>query len=633
MRARLVMLFLVLVDLCITAAVPFMAMLIRFEGDWNDPYFRTLLGHTPLFVFVRIAIFYLFGLYHRLWRYAGINELIVIVAAVTCSSLLIMVYAYAIGPALPRSIHILAWLMNIVFIGSSRICLRLVHYLRQQRVVNTSSVLIVGAGDAGAVLARELLQREENRRIIGFVDDDARKHNMRLSGIKVLGARQDIPAIVRTHSINEIIIAMPSAGGTVVRETMELCKQTGCSVTILPGIYELVDGKVTVQQLRKINLEDLLQRDPVQLDTEGLQRYLSGKRVLVTGAGGSIGSELCRQIARYNPALLVMLGKGENSIYEIHSELREATLPFTLEAVIADVRDQERIRSVFGKYKPQVIFHAAAHKHVPLMEAQPEEAVFNNIFGTKTVADAANEFGAETFIMISTDKAVNPTSVMGATKRAAELVVQHMNTISRTTFAAVRFGNVLGSRGSVVPLFRRQIAKGGPITITHPEMKRYFMTIPEASQLVLQAGALAQGGEVFVLDMGEPVKIVDMACDLIQLSGLVPFQDIKIEFTGLRPGEKLFEELLTAEEGTSATQHKKIFTANLHAVDGKKIQRCLLALYGAVHRDEVTAILDELVPSYAAARKKHCIDAEGNATPQIMDQQPSAHSSLRSAAT
>jgi FlaA1/EpsC-like NDP-sugar epimerase len=355
--------------------------------------------------------------------------------------------------------------------------------------------------------------------------------------------------------------------------------------------------------------------------------------VLVTGAGGSIGSELCRQIAKFNPGMLVLLGKGENSIYEIHRELQESHLPFSLEPVIADVRDQVRIRSVFAKYKPQVVFHAAAHKHVPLMEAQPEEAVRNNIFGTKTVADAANEFGVETFIMISTDKAVNPTSVMGATKRAAELVIQHMNSISRTKYAAVRFGNVLGSRGSVVPLFRKQIAKGGPITITHPEMTRYFMTIPEASQLVLQAGALSQGGEVFVLDMGEPIKIVDMACDLIQLSGLVPYQDIEIQFSGLRPGEKLFEELLTVEEGTCATKHKKIFQANLHEVDGKHIQRCLLGLWGATHRNEVTTVLDELVPSYAAARKQHCIGADGNVTTPQPTVQLSAQSNLKSAVT
>lgn len=608
------MLSLLLVDAFITAAVPYMALLIRFEGNLDTPYLAILTANIPIVLFVRLTTFYCFGLYHRLWRYAGINELIVIIGAVTCSTLLLSTYTYLVGVILPRSIHFLAWLMNIVFIGASRVFVRVVHHLRQRRSVEHANVLIVGAGDAGAVLARELLQREEKRRIVGFADDDVYKHNKLLNGFKVLGARKDIPFIVRTHFINEIIIAMPSAGGSVIRETLELCKATGCSVTILPGIYELVDGKVTIQQLRQVNLEDLLRRDAVHLDTEGLQRYLSGKRVLVTGAGGSIGSELSRQIAKFNPEQMILLGKGENSIYEIHRELNESRLPFPIHPVIADVRDQERIRSIFAKYMPQVVFHAAAHKHVPLMEAQPEEAVHNNIFGTKSVADAANEFGVEIFIMISTDKAVNPTSVMGATKRAAELVIQHMNSISQTKYAAVRFGNVLGSRGSVVPLFRKQIAQGGPITITHPEMKRYFMTIPEASQLVLQAGALAHGGEVFVLDMGEPIKIVDMACDLVQLSGLVPYQDIDIRFTGLRPGEKLFEELLTAEEGTSATKHEKIFTANLPAVDSKRIQRCLLGLWGASQRNEVTAILDELVPSYLAARKQHCIDADGNAT-------------------
>lgn len=621
MRKRIIMFLLILIDIGITAAVPYMAMLIRFEGNIDNHYLPILIAHLPVFVAVRILIFYLFGLYHRLWRYAGINELLVIIGAVTCSSLLLLVYTFIDGATLPRSIHILSWLMNSVFIGASRIFMRVVHHIRQQRSEERVNVLIVGAGDAGAVIARELLQREDKRKIVGFIDDDVFKHRKMLNRHKVLGGRDDIPALARSHQIKEIIIAMPSAGGAVIREILQICKQTGCSVTTVPGIYELVDGVVTVQQLRKVNLEDLLGRNAVTLDTKELRRYLSGKRVLVTGAGGSIGSELCRQIAKFNPSLLVLLGKGENSIYEIHREFEESHLPFPLEPVIADVRDQNRIRSVFAQYQPEVVFHAAAHKHVPLMEAQPEEAVRNNIFGTKNVADAANEFGVETFIMISTDKAVNPTSVMGATKRAAELIIQHMNSISRTTFAAVRFGNVLGSRGSVVPLFRKQIAKGGPITITHPEMKRYFMTIPEASQLVLQAGALAHGGEVFVLDMGEPVKIVDMACDLIQLSGLTPFQDIQIEFTGLRPGEKLFEELLTAEEGTSATQHTKIFTANLHKVDGKKIQRCLLALWGATDRNELIVILDELVPSYAASRKKHCIDVEDQAiVPETVEQ-------------
>jgi FlaA1/EpsC-like NDP-sugar epimerase len=348
---------------------------------------------------------------------------------------------------------------------------------------------------------------------------------------------------------------------------------------------------------------------------EEISSYLAGKRVLVTGAGGSIGSELCRQIAKMSPKMIVLLGKGENSIYEIDRELHGKYPDMAIEAVIADVRDEKRIYSIFKQRKPQVIFHAAAHKHVPLMEAQPSEAVRNNIFGTKTVVEAADRFGAEIFVMISTDKAVNPTSAMGATKRVAELIIQNMSKTSKTKFVAVRFGNVLGSRGSVIPLFKKQIGQGGPITITHPDMKRYFMTIPEASQLVLQAGALAKGGEVFVLDMGEPVRIVDMATDLIQLSGLVPHKDIKIQFSGLRPGEKLFEELLTAEEGTTSTKHKKIFVANLKQVDEQKLYHGLTMLSNEARADQVIKILMSLIPTYKSTRSQNCMPLEKKETP------------------
>ncbi len=607
MRRKLISSVMMLVDMVIVSIIPFLVLFIRFEGIVDIRYYHMVLTYLPSIIFIRLSIFYIFGLYNRLWRYASINELLTICSAVTISSLILFVYMYFTGSKLPRSIHILSWLFNIGFIGASRMILRIMHYLRQKHAEQCVKVLIIGAGDAGAIIAREINNRYgDTKKLIGFIDDDRYKRQQRLFGVKVLGNRQDIKRIASEHRIDEIIIAMPSTGGSVIREIIHECKQTKCILKILPGIYELIDGNVTVQQLRNVEVEDLLGRDPVKLDVEQIAGYLKGKRVLITGAGGSIGSELCRQIAKMAPSSLTLLGKGENSIYEINSELRGKYKNLNMEPIIADVRDKERIHAIFAEFKPQVVFHAAAHKHVPLMESQPIEAVRNNIFGTKTVAEAADQFGAEAFVMISTDKAVNPTSVMGATKRVAELIIQSLSKKSDTKFVAVRFGNVLGSRGSVIPLFKKQIAKGGPITITHPDMERYFMTIPEASQLVLQAGAIAKGGEVFVLDMGEPVKIVDMACDLIELTGLVPHKDIKIEYSGLRPGEKLFEELLTAEEGTASTKHEKIFVANLKVVDEEKLQRGLVDLKAIKHSDEVIQALENLLPTYQNSREKYC---------------------------
>ncbi|SMC39260.1 nucleoside-diphosphate sugar epimerase/dehydratase [Sporomusa malonica] len=607
MRRRMVSLCLLLVDAAIVAFVPFIALYLRFEGTVDNRYFELIFKYLPEIVLIRLAIFYLFGLYQRLWRYASIHELLGIIFAVTISSLVISVYMNIISANIPRSISIISWLLVIILVGASRLFIRILHFIRQKQQEESSHILIVGAGDAGAMIAREINQRYcDTKKLIGFIDDDKYKHNQMLFGVKILGDSQDITPIAAKYKVNEIIIAIPSLSGSQLREIIRGCKKTGCTVKIVPGIYELMEGKVTVNQLRDVDLEDLLRREPVTLDLEQIASCLTGKRVLITGAGGSIGSELCRQIAKLSPSELALLGKGENSIYEIDRELREKYSGLTIKPIIADVRDKNRINDIFTRLKPEVIFHAAAHKHVPLMESQPVEAVRNNIFGTKTVAEAADKAGTGIFIMISTDKAVNPTSVMGATKRVAELVIQNINSVSNTRFAAVRFGNVLGSRGSVVPLFKKQIAKGGPITITHPDMKRYFMTIPEATQLVLQAGTLASGGEVFVLDMGEPVKIVDMASDLIELSGLERGQDIEIKFTGLRPGEKLFEELLTAEEGTTSTKHEKIFVANLKSVDVQQFQMGLEDLRRASSSEEIISILGKLVPSYYKAREKYC---------------------------
>lgn len=606
MRRRVVSLCLILIDATIVAIVPFIALYLRFEGMIDKRYFGIIINYLPEIMLVRIVTFYLFGLYHRLWRYASIPELLSIVSAVTVSTCIITIYMYASGAILPRSIPIITWLLVIVLVGTSRLFIRILHTSRQRHTQQTNT-LIVGAGDAGAIIAREIINRyHDTKRLIGFIDDDLYKHNQMLLGTKVLGNCLDIKRIVAENKVNEIIIAIPSLGGAQLREIVRTCKQTGCAVKIVPGIYGLIDSKVNVHQLRDVDLEDLLRREPVKLELEQIASYLTGKRVLVTGAGGSIGSEICRQVAKLGPSQIILVGKGENSIYEIDRELRDKYDDLKIEPVIADVRDESRINYIFDNFRPQVVFHAAAHKHVPLMETQPDEAVRNNIFGTKNVAEAACKIDTETFIMISTDKAVNPTSVMGATKRVAELIIQSMNDSGRTKFAAVRFGNVLGSRGSVIPLFKKQIAKGGPVTVTHPEMKRYFMTIPEATQLVLQAGSMTKGGEVFVLDMGKPVKIVDMACDLIELSGFVPHRDIELEFTGLRPGEKLFEELLTAEEGTTSTRHEKIYVANLRVVDEKKLQLGLQRLSQVTESEDIINVLYGLIPTYQATREKFC---------------------------
>lgn len=602
---RLVIGALIIIDVIIISLSGYVALLLRFEGNIAGHYLNNWLSFLPVILFVSLVVFNIFGLYQRLWRYAGVRELVTITAAVTVSSIVVSTSMYLTIPGFPRSVYILSWGFDVAFVGLSRLMIRVFYHRYRPQNKQRTRVLIVGAGDAGAMIAREIQHRYyDSKQLVGFIDDDRSKRNQILFGVKVLGNRKAIEKNVKLYDIHEIIIALPSASGKQLHRIIEECKKTKCVVKTVPGIYELIDGKVSIQQVRNIDLNDLLRREPVKLDLPKIASYLTGKRVLVTGAGGSIGSELCRQVAALAPQALILLGKGENSIYEIYWELSNKYPDLTIEPLIADVRDRERIDRIFDHYQPQVIFHAAAHKHVPLMEIQPDEAVRNNVFGTKNVVEAAHQFKAEMFILISTDKAINPTSVMGATKRVAELILQNMNRNSKTICAAVRFGNVLGSRGSVVPLFQRQIKSGGPVTITHPEMKRYFMTIPEAVQLVLQAGSMAKGGEVFVLDMGEPIKIYDMACTLIELAGLQPHKDIEIKFTGLRSGEKLFEELLSAEEGTSATTHEKIFCANLQAVDPQKLVLGLTRLQLAVDPDEVRKILAELVPSFSGYRRK-----------------------------
>ena len=591
-----------LLDGVILALMPVLALMIRFEGVLPDGELAILMGWLPWFVAISLVVFYAYGMYHRIWHYARVRDLVAIVGAVSLSVAIVFVLDIFTGTRIPRSIYVLSWMLSIGSVGISRLAFKINWDNLSDGLdggIQKKQVLIVGAGDAGAMMMREIEQNDAaTMNIVGFIDDDMRKQGSRLSGFPVLGTSDDIVAVSKERCVDEIIIAMPSVSGSVIRKIADTCRLTGCQVKIMPSLLEMTDEHINVRKLRNINIEDLLRRDPIHLDFEKITSYIAGKTVLITGAGGSIGSEISRQISRVGAREIILLGRGENSIYEIYQELKVKFPDQLYRTVIANITDAQRMEEVFARYQPQVVFHAAAHKHVPLMEIQPAEAVRNNVFGTRNVAELADRFSSEIFVLISTDKAVNPTSVMGATKRCAELVLQEINQHSSTKFVTVRFGNVLGSRGSVVPLFEKQIAAGGPVTITHPEMTRFFMTIPEAVQLVLQAGSQAEGGEVFLFDMGKPVKIRDMAYDLIQLHGLQPDKDIKLVYTGLRPGEKLYEELLTSEEGTTSTRHEKIFKARINPLDAEELSRDLRIL--AESRDTLTILktIKRMIPTY-----------------------------------
>ncbi|MTI80473.1 MAG: polysaccharide biosynthesis protein [Firmicutes bacterium] len=574
MNWRLRILLLMCCDAILINLAIIIPYIIRFDGTLTTQQLHNLYILALIATPVMLGIFYLAKIYHRVWAYASTSELLTILASVTIGSVIITAFTYMVSSYIPRSIIILSWAFSIIFIGGSRFAWRLFVenknnvYKSSNKENGNRSILIYGAGDAGALVAKEYRNHYNgNQPVVGYVDDNPAKLNLTIHGFPVLGSRKDIPNILEKYSVDEIIIAMPSIPGTEISEIINQCKNLVPEIKILPGLYQLLDGNVTLNHIRPVQIEDLLGREPVNVNLGEISSYIKDKVVLVTGAGGSIGSELCRQIAHVQPQKLILLGHGENSIHKIWLELTDKFPYVPLEIIIADVRDRFKLDLVFSKYQPQVVFHAAAHKHVPLMEMHSDEAIKTNIFGTKNVAERAERANCETFVLISTDKAVNPSSVMGATKRMAELIIQNMFKNSKTKFAAVRFGNVLGSNGSVVPIFKEQIAQGGPVTVTHPEMKRYFMTIPEAVQLVIQAGAMAKGGEIFVLDMGKPVKIVDLATNLIKLSGFEPEKDIEIKFTGARPGEKLFEELLTAEEGSTSTKHSRIFVAKPLEVD------------------------------------------------------------------
>ena len=600
-------------DALILALADIVGLLIRFDMVVPHDAATSTLYAMVFTIPLRVLILAAFGMYQRLWQYSSVRDLIVVTAAVSSSYLASMAVVMISSPlSWSRGAALISYMVALGLVGATRLSTRLRaefanHKAANGRANGTNSsgctVLIVGAGSAGAMVAKELANHPEiGKRAVGFIDDDPEKIGSVLLSLPVLGTRDQIAEVVLSHRVHEIIIAMPSAPGSVIRATMDACKDLNVRIKTLPGVYELVDGKVSVKQLRDIQIEDLLGREPVVLDLDQIGAYLAGQTILVTGAGGSIGSEICRQITRFKPKSMILLGHGENSIFEIEQELKRRHPGQHTVAVIADVRDEHRIDRVFEQYKPDVVFHAAAHKHVPLMEANPEEALTNNVFGTRNVARAADKHGAKRFVMISTDKAVNPVSVMGMSKRVAEMVVQAIGSTSQTKFMAVRFGNVLGSRGSVVPMFRKQIAEGGPVTVTHPDMTRYFMTIPEAVQLVIQAGAMGKGGEVFVLDMGEPIKITRLAEEIIRLSGMEPGKDMEIVYTGVRPGEKLFEEILTTEEVATSTKHKKIYVAKDAEPDVEVLRATMreiaAAVDGGAGAERGRELLEALLGSY-----------------------------------
>lgn len=585
------------------------SFLLRFEFNASsrpfELFFTVYMNHVLIIIAIKLIVFYVFGLYRGLWKYAGTQEVLQTVGASFVSTAAVILYLVLVQKNLPRSIYVLSFIFDIILIGSMRLSYRFikgfkdsVNYLPNVKI---RRVMIVGAGDAGAIIIKELKNHAELKsKPVIAIDDNKEKIHKRLVGIPIAGDRNDITRLAEKHRIDEIIIAIPSAQKKEIQEIVSECKKTNCKLKILPGILELIDEQVSISKLRDVEIEDLLGRDIVHVDLKEISAYLNNKIVLVTGGGGSIGSELCRQIAAFNPKKLIALDIYENGVFDVENEIGAKYPKIDFEAVIGSIRDDSRIEEVFSRYTPHVVFHAAAHKHVPLMEANPKEAAVNNILGTKTLVDIAHEYGIEKFVLISTDKAVNPCNVMGATKRVAEMVLQSKSKNSKTQFSAVRFGNVLGSNGSVIPLFRKQIAEGGPVTVTHPEVTRYFMTIPEAVQLVIQAGAMADGGEIFILDMGQPVKIMELAENIIRLSGYRPYADIDIKITGLRPGEKLYEELLLAEEGIEKTVHEKIYIGKPLEIDEEQLNNQLdqLAKLLSQGDEEVKNFLQEMVPTY-----------------------------------
>jgi FlaA1/EpsC-like NDP-sugar epimerase len=593
----------IVIDSCIVLTAIFFSRFL-VNGTFYVITFPIVLS-SIIILLSHFLLSFKFHLYKRAWEYASVGELLSILKVVTFSILIAAAVQHLVIQETYFRLLTVTWLLNMSFIGGSRFCWRMFRDSILNKTDNKKRTLIVGAGSAGMMVARQLNQNNEADLLpVGFIDDDEKKHRLDILGLPVIGGIKEIEATVKQLEIDNIVIAIPSLSKKELNTIFQECAKTSAKTQILPMLEDLMTGKVSVKQFRDVQVEDLLGRETVDLDIDSISENITNKVVLVTGAGGSIGSEICRQISTFNPRQLVLLGHGENSIYSIEMELKETFKNTKIEfiPVIADLQDAKKMMLVMSTYQPDTVYHAAAHKHVPLMEANPEEAVKNNLIGTMNAAKAASWNGIKTFVMISTDKAVNPTSVMGATKRLAEMIIQHMDTESDTKFVAVRFGNVLGSRGSVIPLFKRQIEKGGPVTVTHPEMVRYFMTIPEASRLVLQAGALAEGGEIFVLDMGDPVKIVDLAKNLIKLSGN-SIEEIGIEFTGMRPGEKLFEELLNEEEIQEQQIYPKIYIGKTSELYLQEIEE-IISTYTNLDKVEIRERLINLANYKVVSKPK-----------------------------
>lgn len=630
MKHKRVML-LILVDMLLVNFANLASIYFRFD---YDNFLRQVVNYRSealIITFIYISIFFIFRLYSSLWKYAGFDEIILVVAGCITGCIVTICHLYFKGNEFHFSVNVLAGIFTIIFVTSFRLSYRIYRRLIIRfdffNKKDYVKVMIVGAGSAGTMILREMQHHPEGKYYpAALIDDSELKAGKIISGVKVLGNRSRIEEIAKQKAIDEIIIAIPTLKLEDKKEIINLCGKTSCKVKIIPSISELIEGKVSMNQIRQVQVEDLLGRDAITLDSKGISEYIKGNTILVTGGGGSIGSELCRQIVKFYPKQLLVLDIYENNAYDLQNELKSKYPNLNLKVIIASVRDRKRLERIFHEYKPHIVFHAAAHKHVPLMEENPSEAVKNNIFGTLNVAECADKYGANRFVMISTDKAVNPTNIMGASKRACEMIVQAMDKGSKTEFVAVRFGNVLGSNGSVIPLFKRQIAQGGPVTLTHKDITRFFMTIPEAAQLVLQAGAYAEGGEIFVLDMGKPVKIYDLACDLIRLSGFEPGRDIEIRVTGLRPGEKLYEELLMAEEGLGSTSHEKIFVGRPTFSDMVALKRSFDEMRDAIEFGSIEDLIgkvEKLVVTYNRGEKASEADKAMEEVAAGVDDEPS----------
>ena len=601
---------LVVIDILSVALATYLGLIARFDFDpsfvQGSVYGQTAWNYLPYSIVITILLFWVFHLYQSLWQYAGTPEItnIFLSCVLSAISQMIIVHMF-LKWSYPRSCYVFFGGFLLACVVASRFFYRAFRTFVEKRtdMAKAVNVMVIGTGESANLLIREMKSSSYiQKNALCVIDDFNTRVGSYIHGVKVVGGRDDILENVARYDIDEIIIAMPSAPKSQIREILDICKQTKCELKTLPGMYQLVNGDVNVSQLRKVDVIDLLGREQIQVDLDSIMGYVMNKVILVTGGGGSIGSELCRQIAEKNPKQLIIFDIYENSAYDIQQELIKKYPDLDLKVLIGSVRNTNRVNQIFEKYHPDIVYHAAAHKHVPLMEESPNEAIKNNVLGTWKVADAADKYGTGKFVMISTDKAVNPTNIMGATKRICEMIVQAYNSKAKTEFVAVRFGNVLGSNGSVIPLFKKQIAAGGPVTVTHPDIIRYFMTIPEAVSLVLQAGAYAKGGEIFVLDMGEPVKILDLAKNLIRLSGYIPGEDIKIEFTGLRPGEKLYEEMLMAEEGLKQTKNKLIHIGEPIEFDEeeffKELEELAVESKDELSNEEIKEWVKKLVPTY-----------------------------------